>query len=73
MKTQAHGTNSASRNSVLGIVQARKGSTMLRAMIVIWILLLLLALNLMAFVTRITEKRRPHKPFVESVKNHTKQ
>ena len=72
MKAQADGTNGASRNSVLGTAQARKGSTMLRAMIVIWILLLLLALNLMAFVTRITEKRRPNKPFVESVKNHTK-
>lgn len=72
MKAQADGTNRASRNSMLGIAQARKGSTMLRATIVIWILLLLLALNLMAFVTRITEKRRPNKPFVESVKNHTK-
>ena len=46
---------------------------MFRAMIVIWIILLLLALNLMAFVTRITEKRRPNKPFVESAKNYTKQ
>jgi len=33
MKAQAHGTNGASRNSVLGIAQVRKGSTMLKAMI----------------------------------------
>lgn len=72
MKAQARGTNGASRNSVLGIAQVRKGSTMLRAMILVWIVLLLVALNLMAFVTRIMEKRRPHNPFVESSKNHTK-
>ena len=44
---------------------------MLKAMIFIWIVVLLLALNLMIFVTRITEKRRPNDPFVESSKNHT--
>ncbi len=36
----------------------RKGSKMLRTSIVIWIVLLLLALNVAAFVTRIIEKYR---------------
>ena len=36
----------------------RKGSQMLRTSIVIWIVLLLLALNVAAFVTRIIEKYR---------------
>jgi hypothetical protein len=72
MKPQPRGTNDASRNSVFGIAQVRKGSTMLRAMILVWTVLLLLALSLMAFVTRIREKRRPNKPFVASSKNHTK-
>ena len=71
MKAQARGTNGALRNSVLGIAQVRKGSTMLRAMILVWTVLLLLAVNLMAFVTRITEKRRPNNPFVESSRSHT--
>jgi hypothetical protein len=35
---------------------------MVRAMILIWIILLLVALNLMASVTRIMETRRPNKP-----------
>lgn len=45
---------------------------MVKAVILVWIVVLLLVLNLMAFVTRITEKRRPNDPFVESSKNHTK-
>jgi len=48
MKAQAHGTNGASRNSVLGIAQVRKGSTMLKAMILIWLVLLVLALTVVA-------------------------
>jgi hypothetical protein len=36
----------------------RKGSKMLRTSIVVWILLLLLALNVVAFVTRVIEKYR---------------
>lgn len=36
----------------------RKGSKMLRTSIVVWIVLLLLALNVAAFVTRIIEKYR---------------
>ena len=39
-------------------IDMRKGSTMLRTSIVIWIVLLLLALNVAAFVTHIIEKYR---------------
>ena len=39
-------------------IDMRKGSKMLRTSIVIWIVLLLLALNVAAFVTRIIEKYR---------------
>jgi len=39
-------------------IEMRKGSTMLRTSIVVWIVLLLLALNVAAFVTRIVEKCR---------------
>ena len=39
-------------------IDMRKGSKMLRTSIVVWIVLLLLALNVPAFVTRIIEKYR---------------
>ena len=39
---------------------------MLRAKILVWIVLFLLALNLMAFVTRIMEKRMANNPFAAS-------
>jgi len=37
-------------------IDVRKGSTMFRTTIVIWLVLLMLALNVVAFVTRIIEK-----------------
>ena len=39
-------------------IEMRKGSKMLKTSIVVWIVLLLLALNVTAFVTRIIEKCR---------------
>jgi len=39
-------------------IDMQKGSKMLRTSIVIWIVLLLLALNVAAFVTRVIEKYR---------------
>src|SRR6266481_4214987 len=42
-------------------IEIRKGSTMFRTTIVIWLVLLVLALTVVAFVTRIAEKwRLPH-------------
>jgi hypothetical protein len=72
MKAQAHGTNGAPRNSVLGIAQVRKGSTMLKAMILIWLVLLVLALTVVAFMTRFMEKHRPDDHFFKSSGNHPK-
>jgi hypothetical protein len=39
-------------------IEIRKGSTMLTPKIVLWLVLLILALNVVAFVTRIIEKCR---------------
>ena len=39
-------------------IEMRKGSKMLRTSIVVWLVLLLLALNVAAFVTRIIENSR---------------
>ncbi len=39
-------------------IDVRKGSTMFRTTIVIWLVLLMLALNVVAVVTRIIEKAR---------------
>ncbi len=39
-------------------IEVRKASTMFRTTIVIWLVLLMLALNVVAFVTRIIEKYR---------------
>jgi DUF2934 family protein len=42
-------------------IEMRKGSTMLKTTIVVWAVLLMLALNVVAFVTRIIDKYRlPH-------------
>jgi dolichyl-phosphate-mannose--protein O-mannosyl transferase len=43
------------------MAEVRKGSTVFKTAIVVWLVLLVLALNVVAFVTRIIEKyRRPH-------------
>jgi hypothetical protein len=39
-------------------IELRKGSTMFKTTIVIWLVLLMLALNVVAFATRIIEKYR---------------
>jgi len=39
-------------------IEVRKGSTMFRPIIVIWLVVLVLALNVVAFVTRTIEKCR---------------
>jgi hypothetical protein len=39
-------------------IEVRKGSTMFRPIIVIWLVVLVLALNVVAFVTRMIEKCR---------------
>ena len=42
-------------------IEVRKGSTMFNTTIVVWAVLLVLALNVVAFVTRIIDKYRlPH-------------
>jgi hypothetical protein len=42
-------------------IEVRKGSTMFKTTIVVWAVLLVLALNVVAFVTRIIDKYRlPH-------------
>jgi hypothetical protein len=43
----------------MNAIESRKGSTMFRIRMVIWIVLLMLALNVVAFATRIIEKYRP--------------
>jgi hypothetical protein len=45
---------------------------MLKAMFLIWLVLLLLALSLMAFVTRFMEKHRPGNHFLRSSENRPK-
>jgi hypothetical protein len=40
------------------MAEVRKGSTMFTPRMVIWLVLLMLALNVVAFVTRIIEKSR---------------
>jgi hypothetical protein len=42
----------------VSMARVRTGSTMFRPTIVIWLVLLMLALNVVAFVTRIIEKYR---------------
>lgn len=54
------------------IAQVRKGSTMLKAMILIWLVLLVLALNVVAFMTRFMEKHRPVNHFLKSSENRSK-
>ena len=45
----------------ISLAEVRKGSTMFKTTIVVWLVLLVLAVNVVAFVTRIIEKyRRPH-------------
>lgn len=72
MKAQTLGTNGASGTSMFGIAQDRKGSTMLRAMILIWMVLLVFALTVVAFMTRFMEKHRPSNHFFKSSGNHPK-
>jgi len=45
-------------------IEIRKGSTMLNKTIVVWLVLFSLALNVVAFVTRIAEKFRRRHHFV---------
>jgi hypothetical protein len=47
-------------------MKVRKGSTMFRPTIVIWLVLLVLALNVVAFVTRIIDKCRLANRFSKS-------
>jgi hypothetical protein len=45
----------------IAIVEVRKGSTMFKTTIVVWLVLLVLALNAVAFVARIIDRcRLPH-------------
>lgn len=45
---------------------------MLKAMILIWLVLLVLALTVVAFMTRFMEKHRPGNHFFKSSENHPK-
>ena len=43
----------------MNAIELRKGLTMFKITMVIWLVLLMLALNVVAFATRIIEKYRP--------------